>query len=189
VTQLSRFSPLAAVLVLAGCVSVPEGPSLMALPGGGKSFEQFRADDLDCRQYAQAQIGGTTAGQIATDSAVKSAVVGTLVGAAAGAAFNGSRGAGVGAGAGLLLGTMAGAGAGQSSAYGAQRRYDNAYVQCMYAKGDKVPVYGRQMSSREQRYYAAPPPPPQPDYAPPPPSPNYAPPPPPPGLPPPPPPG
>jgi hypothetical protein len=179
VTQLSRFSPLAAVLLLAGCVTVPEGPSLMALPGSGKSFDQFRADDLDCRQYAQVQIGGASAGQIANDSAVKSAVVGTLVGAAAGAAINGSSGAGVGAGAGLLLGAAAGAGAGQSSAYGAQRRYDNAYVQCMYAKGDRVPVSGRQMSSRARPYYTPPPPPSQPYYAPPPPPPGLPPPPPP----------
>jgi hypothetical protein len=176
VIQALRFSPMVAVLLLAGCVTVPEGPSMMALPGSGKSFDQFRADDLECRQYAQYQIGGASPAQIANNSAVTSAVVGTLLGAAAGAAINGSSGAGVGAGAGLLLGSAAGAGAGQSSAYGAQRRYDHAYVQCMYAKGDRVPVSGRLMSSRSQPSYAAPPPPP--NYAPPPPPPNYAPPPP-----------
>ena len=173
-TRLFRLSPLAALLLLGACVTVPEGPSLMALPGSGKSFDQFRADDFECRQYAQMQIGGSTPAQAANDSAVKSAVVGTLLGAAAGAAINGSSGAGVGAGAGLLLGSMAGAGAGQSSAYGLQRRYDHAYVQCMYAKGDRVPVSGRVMSSQSSSpsYSAAQPPPPPPGPPPPPPPPR-----------------
>jgi outer membrane lipoprotein SlyB len=170
VSRLFRLSPLAALLLLTACVTVPEGPSLMALPGNGKSFDQFRADDYECRQYAQLQIGGSTPAQAANDSAVKSAVVGTLLGAAAGAAINGSSGAGIGAGAGLLFGSMAGAGAGQSSAYGLQRRYDHAYVQCMYAKGDRVPVSGRVMSS--QSYSTAPPPPPPPPGPPPPPPPR-----------------
>ena len=41
-----------ALALLAGCVTVPTGPAVMVLPGSGKSFEQFRADDLDCRQFA-----------------------------------------------------------------------------------------------------------------------------------------
>jgi hypothetical protein len=169
-TRLFRLSPLPALLLLGACVTVPEGPSLMALPGSGKSFDQFRADDFDCRQYAQMQIGGNTPAQAANNSAVTSAVVGTLLGAAAGAAINGSSGAGVGAGAGLLVGSMAGAGAGQSSAYDLQRRYDHAYVQCMYAKGESVPVSGRSMSS--PTYSAAPLPPPPPGPPPPPPPPR-----------------
>lgn len=114
----------------------------MALPGTGKSFDQFRADDIECRNYAQVQTGGTTANQSANDAALKSAVVGTAVGAVAGAAMGGHEGAGVGAGTGLLVGSMAGAGAAESSAGGTQRQYDNAYIQCMYAKGEKVPVSG-----------------------------------------------
>jgi len=128
-------------LVLAvGCATVPTGPSIMALPGTGKNFEQFRSDDAQCRDYAQNQIGGTGADHAAVDSEVRSAAVGTLIGAVAGAAIGGHEGAGVGAGTGLLVGSMAGAGAGQSSAYGMQRAYDNAYIQCMYAKGEQVPV-------------------------------------------------
>ena len=37
---------------------MPTGPSVMALPGTGKNFDQFRADDASCRQFAYAQIGG-----------------------------------------------------------------------------------------------------------------------------------
>ncbi|PCD59539.1 hypothetical protein CN645_22215, partial [Burkholderia sp. IDO3] len=59
-----------------------------------------------------------------------------------GAAFNGGTGAAVGAGAGLLAGSVVGAGAAQGSAYDIQRRYDYAYLQCMYASGNRVPVPG-----------------------------------------------
>ncbi|MBR7906336.1 hypothetical protein A8F17_14505, partial [Burkholderia cenocepacia] len=57
-------------------------------------------------------------------------------------AFNGGTGAAVGAGAGLLAGSVVGAGAAQGSAYDVQRRYDYAYLQCMYATGNRVPVPG-----------------------------------------------
>src|SRR6266496_605072 len=86
--SLLRFSPvLTAALLLGACVSVPSGPSVMVLPGTGKSFDQFRADDMDCRQFAYSQVGGTDANQVASESAVKSAAVGTVIGAAAGAAI------------------------------------------------------------------------------------------------------
>lgn len=138
-----RFLPLFTLLSLSACVSVPTGPSMLVLPGAGKSFEQFRADDAACRQYAQGQVGGTTADQAAVSSGVRSAALGTVLGAAAGAAMDGRSGAGVGAGAGLLFGGMSGVGAGNSSAYGLQQRYDYGYLQCMYAQGHRVPVSGR----------------------------------------------
>lgn len=151
------------VLLLAGCVSVPTGPRVMALPGSGKSFEQFRRDDAECRQYALNQVGGAGANQSAVNAGVTSAAVGTVVGAVAGAAIGGHEGAGIGAGSGLLVGSMAGTGAAQSSAYGTQRNYDNAYIQCMYAKGERVPVSESLMRSRAQPpsgiYYLPPPPP------------------------------
>jgi len=160
--SLLRFSPvLAAALLLGACVSVPSGPSVMVLPGTGKSFDQFRADDMDCRQFAYSQVGGTDANQVASESAVKSAAVGTVIGAAAGAAIGGRSGAAVGAGGGLLVGSAAGADAADRSAYGVQRRYDYAFVQCMYAKGHKVPVSGR-FTSAAPAYAPSPPPPPPP---------------------------
>lgn len=161
------------LLLLAGCASVPSGPSAMALPGTGKSFDQFRYDDADCRQYAQYQVGGRDANQAAANAGVRSAVVGTVVGAAAGAAIGGHEGAGVGAGTGLLVGSMAGTDAAQRSAYGTQHNYDGAYVQCMYAKGHRVPVSGAMSRSMQAparpatTYY---PPPPPPGYVPPPPA-------------------
>ena len=183
-SRLLKLSPLLALLSVAACTTIPTGPSAMALPGTGKNFDQFRADDADCRQYALSQVGGASANDNAIDSGVKSAAVGAAVGALAGAAMGGHQGAGVGAGVGLLAGSAAGANAGQASGYGSQRRYDNAYIQCMYAKGERVPVSGQLHEEAARPRYA-----PAPGYAPPAPSPAYAPPPPPPGYPPPPPPG
>ncbi|TCS32605.1 hypothetical protein EDC30_12129 [Paucimonas lemoignei] len=139
-----------AVLLLAACVSMPEGPSVMVLPGTGKNFDQFRADDFECRRYASAQIGGNGVSAYASDSGVRSAAVGTVLGAAVGAAVNGGRGAATGAGAGLALGGLSGTGTAQASAYGAQQRYDVAFMQCMYAKGHRIPSSGRFLS--EQMY-------------------------------------
>jgi hypothetical protein len=159
-----RISFLAALLALASCVTVPSGPSIMSLPGTGKSFDQFRADDFECRQFASLQAGGPGPNKAATDNAVATAATATAVGAAAGALIDGSSGAGVGAGIGLLMGSAIGSSTANASAYEAQRRYDIGYTQCMYAKGHKVPVAGRFVAARERpaprRYYAPPPPPP-----------------------------
>jgi len=180
-----KFLPLMALLALgvAGCTTIPTGPSRMALPGTGKDFDQFRGDDASCRQYAL-QVSGATPTEAQENSAVKSAVVGTALGAAAGAAFGGgSHGAASGAGVGLLMGALVGAAAGDQSGYLVQQRYDNGYVQCMYSRGHRVPVPGgmaqsRQVQSAPQQpnytqqppapAYNSPPPPEQPYYGPPP---------------------
>ena len=153
---------LTAAVVLSACVTMPTGPSVMVLPGDGKNFDQFQMDDGICRQWAMQQTG-TTAQQAANDSGAASAVVGTVVGAALGAAIgaaagNPAMGAAVGAGAGLLGGTAAGANTAYASGAIVQRRYDHAYIQCMYAKGNQVPSSGRRRSrvkatrtSRRQR--------------------------------------
>jgi len=159
-----RIPLVMALAFIGACTTMPSGPSVLVLPGTGKSFEQFRADDQDCRQYAGMQIGGTTPNQSAADSVAKSAVIGTAVGALAGAAMGGQRGAAAGAGTGLAVGAVAGTAAGDASAYGAQRRYDYAFQQCMYAKGHKIPVAGRFESAPASAPapYAPPPPPPAP---------------------------
>jgi len=127
---------------LAACTTMPSGPNVMVLPGTGKNFDQFRADDFQCRQYAQSQLGGATPETVMADSGARSAALGTVLGAAAGAAINGSQGAAVGAGTGLLFGGLAGTGTAQASGYNQQRRYDYAYMQCMYSQGHRVPSAG-----------------------------------------------
>ena len=172
---------VAAALILGGCASIPTGPSLMALPGSSKTFDQFRFDDAECQRYAFEQIGGTTAQQAANTSAARSAAIGTVIGAVAGAAIDGHSGAGIGAGTGLIVGSIAGAESGQRSGFGTQRQYDNAYVQCMYARGHKVPVSAEMARSLQQAPSVYSPPatadgkniPPPPSGNPPPPPPGY----------------
>lgn len=156
---------LLGVSALGGCAVVPNNPGVMALPGTGMSFERFRADEAECRQYAQYQTG-ITPGDAAAQSAVASAAVGTIVGAAAGAAIDGQHGAAWGAGTGLAAGTLAGTGAAYGSAYAVQRHYDTAYVQCMYSAGHRVP--GSIPMTAASAYHRNLPPPPA-GYRPPPP--------------------
>jgi hypothetical protein len=138
----SLFSCLAA-LVLGGCATIPTGPSVMVLPAQGKPFEQFQVDDAVCRQWAAQQIGATP-GATANQNTAIGALVGTAIGAGLGAAIgsasgNAGAGAAIGAGAGLLGGAATGANADQVYGWEAQRRYDSAYQQCMYAKGNQIP--------------------------------------------------
>jgi hypothetical protein len=184
---------VAVVPLLGACATVPTGPSVMVLPGSGKPFEVFQADDDSCRQWAHRQSGVAPNDAVAS-SAVGGATIGTLLGGALGAAIgaaagNPGMGAAVGAGSGLVLGTATGANAGAHAGMTVQQRYDAAYTQCMYAKGNQVPM-AAQWTPRRAGYAAPPPPPPPPPAnAPPPPAAAApAPPPPPPGPPPPPPP-
>ncbi len=167
---------LPAVLALGACATLPTGPNVMVLPGSKKSFDQFRADEYECRDYAYRAVGGQSAEQAATRSGVASAAVGTAIGAAAGAAIGGSQGAAVGAGSGLIVGSAVGASNAYASGYGQQARYDDAYTQCMYAKGHRVPVPASVAASQRPaapRYTPPPGPvPPAPRYDPPPPPPT-----------------
>jgi hypothetical protein len=168
----SLFSILA-LLALGGCVYLPTGPSVMALPGDGKSFEQFQADDAVCRQWAGGRIG-LPPQEVANQNTATGAVAGTAIGAALGAAIgaasgNAGVGAAIGAASGLLVGTSAGAEAARASGWGAQRQYDIAYQQCMYAKGNQIP--GVVKRTRRTQRIPVPPPPPgfssvPPDYVP-----------------------
>jgi len=130
-------------LAVSGCATIPGGPSVLVLPGEGKTFEEFQTDDVVCKQWAQQQLGAQPQ-ETVNRSTATGAVAGTVLGAGAGAligAATGHPGAGaaIGAGSGLLLGTATGAGAGNTSGGEAQRRYDNSYIQCMYSKGNQVP--------------------------------------------------
>jgi len=138
-----RLSTLLMIFLLTACANIPTGPSVMALPGSGKNFDQFRSDDYQCKQYAHEQIGGTTAQQASRTSGIESAAVGAGLGAAAGALIGGGEGAAIGAGTGLLVGGLAGTDTARTSGYASQKHFDIAYIQCMYAKGHRVPVLGK----------------------------------------------
>ena len=162
---------LTAALLLSACATVPNGPSVMVLPGQGKGFEQFQVDDGSCRRWATDQTGGATGSDLATRNTISGAALGTLLGAAAGAAIGAAgghagTGAAVGAGIGVLGGTAVGASASTPVYASLQSRYDAAYVQCMYSKGHQVPVKrGSQSPSYASQPAVAPPPPPPPPPA------------------------
>jgi hypothetical protein len=130
----AAVSPL---MLLCACAQIPTGPSVAVMPPPGKPIEVFQAEDQACRTYS-AQSAGADPNDAATKSVVESAVVGTALGAVAGAAFGGH--AGTGAGVGLLAGTAVGAGQGADARHSVQQRYDIAYEQCMYAKGNQLPA-------------------------------------------------
>ena len=116
------------LIILSACASLHNGPSAMALPGTGKSFDQFRHDDTSCQQFAREQIGGTTVNNAANEGFVNSAVVGTAIGAVVGAAAGGNRGAGVGAATGLVVGSATGVNEANWSSYEFQWWYVHSHT-------------------------------------------------------------
>ena len=158
---------IVAMILFGGCSLTPTGPSVLVLPGTGKPYEQFRSEDYYCRQMAMMQIGDVTPQMAAAQSGLTSAAVGTALGAASGAAIAGGQGAAVGAGVGLAGGGLVGAGMAESTGNSTQQRFDYAYIQCMYAKGHKVPVWGKFTDQKgeptqQQPSTTLPPPPNQP---------------------------
>ena len=159
---------LLTVVVLSACATIPAGPSVMVWPGPGKPFEVFQSEDAVCRQWASQQAGAQP-GESAGKTLASGAAVGTILGAGLGAAIGAATGQfgvglGIGAASGAIMGTAAGLGPSSAAGWEVQRRYDNAYLQCMYAKGNQVPG-----AVRTYRRAVPPPPPPPPGYAPPPP--------------------
>ncbi len=145
--NLKVSSPLLlAAMVLSGCATTPTGPSVLVWPSPGKPFDVFQTDDVVCRQWASQQVGAQP-GEIANQTLASGAAVWTLLGAGLGAAIGAATGHfGSGLGIGAASGAVVGAAAGIEPSSGArgevQRRYDNAYMQCMYSKGNQVPGTG-----------------------------------------------
>jgi hypothetical protein len=130
--------------ILAGCATTPLGPAVQAMPGPGKSFDAFQTDNTLCKGFATDQVKGQA--DAANQKAAGAAALVTILGAGLGAAVGGSvgdagTGAAIGAASGATVGTGYGAGNGMSDQGIIQQQYDNAYSQCMYAKGDQVPGF------------------------------------------------
>lgn len=144
---MSRFTPALAAIplfALAACAThPPSGPSVMALPPQGKTMEVFQEDDLMCRGYADQRLNGIDPAKAGQQSALGSAAVGTALGAGTGMALgslSGAMGAGaaVGGAAGLLMGSAIGSNNAHATTANLQQRYDIAYTQCMYSRGNAV---------------------------------------------------
>ncbi|QFY42812.1 glycine zipper family protein [Candidatus Methylospira mobilis] len=126
---------LTAPLILTACATVPSGPTILALPGTGKNFEQFNGDDTVCRHFALLQAQGASPRQAAASSGLT--------------------------GNDNDIGPVAPRETGNTDTSSAARQnnYDIAYIHCMYAKGHRVPVQGHLIYEDKQEAYAPPPPP------------------------------
>ena len=147
---VNLFIAFMCAILVAGCVTLPTGPSVRVFPAPGKPYDLFLSEDSTCRQAAERQIG-VLPQQIADENTARGAfagaAIGTGVGAALGAASgNAGVGAVIGAASGLLVGSASGSDTGRYEAMEAQWRYDTAYLQCMYSHGNQVYNPG-------QRYY------------------------------------
>ena len=154
-----------AVIAVSGCATIPPGPSVMVLPPAGKPFDVFRMEDFTCREWAERQAGWD-ANETVNQNIVNGAAIGTLLGAGLGAAIgsasgNVGAGAAIGAAGGMALGAAGASEPAHAAGHEVQRRYDIAYQQCMYSKGNQIPG-----SVRESRRIRHRPPPPPPDYVP-----------------------
>ena len=157
-----NFLSLLFIVGLSACATVPPGPSVRVMPSPWKPFEVFQSDDTACRQWAEQQTG-TSPNEAFHQNLAAGAVFGTLAGAGLGAAIGSTYGeagigAAIGAASGLLAGTTFASGPAYGAGYAAQVRYDNAYVQCMYARGNQIPG----VKPPARRGTDSPPPPPPP---------------------------
>jgi hypothetical protein len=154
------------MLVVAGCVVPPMGPTVPVLPGPSKGSAAFDTDQADCQQYAYSRTAPAAAAT--NKQAIAGALLTTALGAAIGGAVGAGRGAAIGAVSGAAFGTIANAGAAGWTQPSLQQEYDALYASCMVGYGNRVtdvvpagtppyggppPVYGPPPG-----YYGTPPP-------------------------------
>ena len=159
--NLRSAMALAGAALLGGCATMPTGPAFPAMPGTGKSVDAFQQDAAACQQYAEAVLGHGAAPQSVNDRAAAGAVGTTAVGAATGAIIGsasnqGGQGAAIGAGIGLLVGAINAANASSATQWQLQQQYDSAYFQCMYSRGNQVPMRMSQRGRMVPGGYVAP---------------------------------
>jgi hypothetical protein len=128
---------VAMLIALAGCVAPPAAPMIPVIPGPGKSFVTFDADQAACQQYASRQIAPVVVTY--NKFSVGSVVLTTALGAAIGGAAAGGGGAGTGAAAGAAFGMAANAIAAGRARPSLQQEYDALYASCMISHGNQVP--------------------------------------------------
>lgn len=160
-----RVVYVSALLMIAGCVThLPMGPRVAVMPAPGKPFEVFADEDRICRLYAKQSIG-LPPDEVASQNAVGTAAAGVAIGTAVGALAGGREGAPTGAAMGLLAGSAAGTDEAAYASRDTQWRYDIAYQQCMYAKGNQIPGYQYRQQipppPPDTGYRQSPPPPPR----------------------------
>src|SRR5258708_2392441 len=148
--------------LLAGCAMQPVGPTVAVFPAPYKPFEVFQQDQYECGQYAGSQVAGRA--EAANNRALGTAAIGTALCRDIRAATGAGHAVPFGGGAGAAVGGSIAAVQSERGGFSLQRRYDIAFSQCMYSRGNQVPGF--------QRSVAPPPPPPEGPGGPPPPGPR-----------------
>lgn len=161
--KLGILSACGIFLLLSACASTPMGPTVRALPAKGKSFDQFQYEQSICKQYAYDQVRDQA--ERANETGFLQGLGGTALGAGLGAAIGGGRGAAIGAASGATAGTVVGASTSSRQQQAIQQQYNDAYVQCMVAKGNLVERPGAPAQTTVI-YQQTPPPPPTVVYTP-----------------------
>ncbi len=114
----------------------PMAPTVQVMPGPGKSFEAFQTDNTACKVFAADSVKGQA--EASNQRAFGAALLTTALGAGVGAAGGD---AATGAAVGAAGGSGIGAGISAADQQNIQAQYDNAFSQCMYAKGEQVPGF------------------------------------------------
>ena len=162
--RFATVAGLSALVLLGGCVTVPDGPTIPVMPAKGKPFSQFQREDADCQDFAYSRVA--RGAHEANNRAFTSALIGTALGAGLGAAVGGGQGAAIGAAGGAVVGTSIGTHDSRFSQGTLQGRYNVAYAQCMESHGNNVPGMDDEEGPPPQGYgrpyggdYPPPPPP------------------------------
>jgi hypothetical protein len=118
------------------------GPLVQVMPSPHKPFPVFLADQQECKTFSQDQVDGQAS--LANRGAAGGALLTTGIGGATGGLIGwtvGTPGTGaiVGASSVATGATASGIDVSRTANAGIQTQYDNAYVQCMYARGHQVP--------------------------------------------------
>ena len=166
---LNAASIIVTVLLLfTGCATAPLGPTVQVMPSPGKPFAKFQTESEECQAWAFQQMGGQEAVDRINANAVLYGIIGGAIGAGIGALSGASwgysprstrryaaHGAAMGAGIGTAAGAAQGAAASAYSGQQLQMIYDDAYVQCMYSKGNQVPgaAPNYEREHYQQEYY------------------------------------
>lgn len=140
------IAPGMVAMLLSSCAEMPTGPTVAVMPTQNKPFDVFMQEDQLCRGWAAHSIG-QPGNDAAAQRMLSSTVTGAAIGAIAGAIAGGHRNVETGAAMGTVIGSATGVSQSSETAWSAQRRYDIAYQQCMYSKGNYVPAYGHGSSS------------------------------------------
>jgi hypothetical protein len=137
--RIRIITGLLTIALASGCATEPMGPAARVMPAQGKPFEVFAAEQATCKQFAQSEVGGGA--MLSNLQELGAAALSTALGAGMGAAIpihNHARGAEIGGSLGAMTGTMLASRGAARDQQGLQGRYDLAYTQCMYARGNQV---------------------------------------------------